>query len=217
MSDVVKRGTVAPARPDSEAPRGTREFLGFRVAGEAYALPLESVREILKPPPVTPVPRSHHEVLGIITVRGVITTVLCLRRRLRLEDVIGPIMDPAAVLEGAGRPLTGQELREHMRRRVEAALRQRRILLVDSGKEVIGVLVDEVRQVHRLEDDEVELAQSMGSDLSEHVLGIGRPRESARDAGDAQSVLEREASRRKAAEVIVLLDPGPLLSRKDHR
>src|SRR5690606_23911853 len=34
----------------------TREFLAFELGSENYALPLASVREILKPPPVTGVP-----------------------------------------------------------------------------------------------------------------------------------------------------------------
>lgn len=58
------------------------EYIGFSAGGETFALSLTVVREILKPPPITEVPRSRPDVLGIVSVRGQITTVVDLRRRL---------------------------------------------------------------------------------------------------------------------------------------
>lgn len=63
---------------------GLEEYIGFRVGDEAFALPLALVREILKPPPITEVPRARPDILGIVSVRGQITTVIDLQRRLRL-------------------------------------------------------------------------------------------------------------------------------------
>jgi chemotaxis signal transduction protein len=41
--------------------------------------------------------------------------------------------------------------------------------------EVIGLFVDEVRHVVRMEPHQIELAQSvLGGDAPDHVLGIGR-------------------------------------------
>lgn len=59
-----------------------------------------------------------------------------------------------------------------------AQTRRSRILLTTGPlDEVFGVLVDEVRQVVRLSDAELELSSSvLGDDVAEHVLGIGRPR-----------------------------------------
>ena len=65
---------------------GMREFLGFVVGDEAYALPLSSVREIMRLPPVTEVPRGPHDVLGIISLRGQVTTLIDLRRRLSMPE-----------------------------------------------------------------------------------------------------------------------------------
>ena len=54
--------------------------------------------------------------------------------------------------------------------------RKSRILLTDVGEEVMGLLVDEVRQVMRLGEAEIEpAAVALGSDVSDHVIGIGRP------------------------------------------
>jgi purine-binding chemotaxis protein CheW len=122
-----------------------REFLVFVLAGEHYAVELTRIREILSPPPITPVPRAGREVIGVCSVRGLLVTVVDLRRRLRLPEA----------------PQT----------------RRTRILLAqgESG-EVVGLLVDEVRQVLRLGEAEIEIANSvLGGEVSEHVLGIGRP------------------------------------------
>lgn len=121
-----------------------REFLVFALGSELYGVELTRIKEILSPPPLTPVPRAAPEVVGVCSVRGLLVAVLDLRRKLRLVE----------------RPVT----------------RRARILLTtaDSG-EVIGLLVDEVRQVVRLSENEIEIAAALGSDVSEHVLGVGRP------------------------------------------
>ena len=175
MSDaLVRRPTELPRSisPAELAALRVREFLAFVVNDETFALPLQAVREILKPPPVTPVPRAKHEVIGIISVRGRITTVLDLRRRLRVAE----------------RP-SGKHTR---------------VLLVDGGDEVLGLLVDRVLQVYRLTEEEIEVAGVVGGDLSEHVYGIGRPRGGAQRS--SKQMLDEE-------EILILLEPGPLLRR----
>jgi purine-binding chemotaxis protein CheW len=150
----------------------TREFLGFELGAERYALPLSSVREIVRVPTVTEVPRSPEEVLGIFSVRGTVTTLVDLRRKLRMPES-------------------------------EETTRSR-VLLVDRGNEVIGLLVDAVLQVFRLREDEVELAAVLGSDASAYVMGIGRPGSSkAQAAGRAAAVADDE--------LLILLDPIGLL------
>lgn len=170
---IVRRETVVPAalkgKPKPERRReSVREFLAFGLAGERFALPLYAVREILKVVPITEVPRARSHILGILSVRGRITTIFDLRRRLRM---------PGA-----------------------APTRGSRILLVEGADEIIGLLVDEVHQVHRLHDDEIEMAAVVAGDLSEYVMGIGRPGGSA--GGPALP-----------NDILILLDPDPLLRR----
>lgn len=122
-----------------------REFLMFSLAGELYGVELTRIKEILSPPPITVVPRAPHNVVGVCSVRGLLVTVLDLRRTLRLEE---------RALTRRGRILLGE---------------------ADSG-EVIGLLVDEVRHVVRLAATEIEpAATALGGDVSEFVMGIGRP------------------------------------------
>ncbi len=144
MADLTRALTPRLSRRGTEtAP--LREFLIFVVSGELFGLELTAIKEILSPPPITLVPRTRREVLGVCSVRGLLVTVLCLRRVLQLpETTVG---------------------------------RRARILLTSSATgETMGLLVDEVRQVVRLQPSEIEpAATALGSDASEHVTGVARP------------------------------------------
>jgi purine-binding chemotaxis protein CheW len=144
MRDIVPLSVVASRTTGINAVKGIQEFLIFTLAGDPYAVELARVREIVSPPTLTEVPRSAADVMGVCSVRGLLVTVIDLRRRLKVAE----------------RPQT----------------RFSRILLAhaDSG-EVIGLFVDEVRHVVRLNGNDVELAHAvLGGDVSDHVLGIGR-------------------------------------------
>lgn len=171
MVPGVVRDGEGKARSDDVA----YEFLAFKLASETYALPLAGVQEILKPPRITRVPRAAHEILGIVSVRGRVTTVIDLRRRLRVPE--GPLD------------------------------KNTRVLLVEAGDEILGMLVDSVLQVYRLYEDEVELASAVGGDLNEYVMGIGRPR-AVRTLGRSTS-----QDRNDPNDILILLHAEPLLRR----
>ncbi len=147
MVDLVRRvkqpGALKRSRQQDRGPR--TEYLAFTLAGDVYAAPVALIREILKPPPLTPVPRAPYQILGIVSVRGQLVTVIDLRRRLRLAE--SPIS------------------------------RRARILLVDGAMgEVMGIYVDEVLQVYRLADGEIEPATSaLGGEVAGYIAGIARP------------------------------------------
>lgn len=61
-----------------------REVLTFRLGSEEYAVEVGVVREILKAPPLTEVPRAPAHVLGVILLRGQVLPVYDPRCRLGL-------------------------------------------------------------------------------------------------------------------------------------
>ena len=73
MADLVK--ARASKRAVRRAGDGGRriEYLAFVLAGETYAVQIAHVAEILRPPPITEVPRAPRTVLGVISVRGKVT------------------------------------------------------------------------------------------------------------------------------------------------
>jgi purine-binding chemotaxis protein CheW len=87
MAALVKERNERRAARRADGAGKRVEYLAFRLAGETYAVEIEHVAEILRPPPMTGVPRAPSTVLGVISVRGKLVTVVDLRRRLRLTSV----------------------------------------------------------------------------------------------------------------------------------
>lgn len=166
---IVAQRKPAAAEAEDDA---VREYLAFELGSEWYALPLSCVREIVRVPAVTEVPRSPSAILGIVSVRGAVTTVIDLRLKLRVFAApVGP---------------------------------RSRILLVDGGREVTGVLVDAVSQVHRLREREVELASVLGGGAPPYLVGIGRPGSAVLSEGERAVVGGPQ-------DMLLLLDPIALL------
>lgn len=136
------------------------EYLAFRLGPEAYGVEIGNIVEILKPLPITEVPRANPEVVGVMSVRGRLVTVLDLKRRFKLA--------PSFTMD-----------------------KKSRILLVQAADEEIGLLVDQVLQVYRLSEGEIEPPAVLGTEQPLHVVGIGRPQGGA---------------------VLMLLDLAPLLA-----
>ncbi|HET6333694.1 MAG TPA: chemotaxis protein CheW [Polyangiales bacterium] len=183
MSTARSIETTTPTTPQRWArveAQGVREFLAFLLGPEAYALPLSCVREIMRVPVITEVPRAPHEVLGIVSVRGQVTTLLDLRRKLKVAET--------------------------------SISTRTRVLLVDQGDEILGLLCDRVLQVHRLSEEEVEMASVLGREASSYVMGIGRPGQ--RKAANQQ---QNQSGKTEAAagedQILILLDPIVLLKR----
>jgi len=139
MTPSSRKATLAP---DPTSDTGAVAVLAVVTGDEVYGFPLSAVREILVPPPIAEVPRAPESVIGVISVRGQIITLLDLPKVLNLD--------------------------------VEQVQTYGRVLLVDNGEELIGVAVDRVIQVYRMEPEHIEYASAMSADLSEYVVGVGR-------------------------------------------
>lgn len=147
MADLIRsRARLSLAKRGAPADRGpVTEYLAFRLGDDVYAGPVSLIREILKPPPLTPVPRAPFAVMGIVSVRGQLVTVVDLRRRLRLPE--------------------------------SSATHRSRVLLVNPhGVEMLGLYVDEVLQVYRLTEDDIEpAAAALGGEVAPYISAIARP------------------------------------------
>ena len=65
------------------AEAGQIELLTFVIAAEHYAVDIERIVEIVTPRPVTRIPNADPSVVGIISLRGTIVTLVDVRRKLR--------------------------------------------------------------------------------------------------------------------------------------
>jgi purine-binding chemotaxis protein CheW len=83
-SDAVTVEPVAPEGALGEPDARSEEFLGFRLDAEEYCFWIRSVREIIRPTDITPIPRGPEDIMGIISLRGTIVPVFDVRRRLSM-------------------------------------------------------------------------------------------------------------------------------------
>jgi purine-binding chemotaxis protein CheW len=107
---------------------GQGTWLGFSLKGQRYAVPLASVREVIRPGDITPVPGGPHDVLGIVNLRGQIVPVLDGRCRFGLDHG-----------EDAG------------------AEDAHRVIVFDNGGAVVGMLIDVIGEMLQFDAADVDL------------------------------------------------------------
>ena len=112
----------------TDTPRdGRGAWLGFSLKGQRYALSLTSVREVIRPGDITPVPGAPDDVLGIVNLRGQIVPVLDGRRRFGLDGVASADEEDA-----------------------------QRVIVFDDGGTVVGMRIDVIGDMLTFNPDEVD-------------------------------------------------------------
>ncbi|HVP66342.1 MAG TPA: chemotaxis protein CheW [Anaeromyxobacteraceae bacterium] len=157
---------AAPSRPAGPA-RARREFVAFRLGEEEYAVDIQAVREILRAPVLTEVPRAPRHVAGLVLVRGEVVAVQDPRRRLGLAGTPGP---------------------------------SARVIVCEAGRERVGLLVDSVSEVLRLNASQIEeRAQGIASIDADYIVGVGRDDERMVVLLDVAALIGDEAPEAKEA------------------
>lgn len=122
---------------------GVHEYLSFVLAEELFATDIYKIREIIKLPMITEVPRTDPVILGVLSLRGTIAPVVDLCRRLGLGRV--------------------------------TPTRKTRVLIIDLGQDLVGMVVDEVRNVIRLRESAIEPRPAVFErSEAEYITGVGR-------------------------------------------
>ena len=78
-----RRESIEEQATEAQTPSAQLEVLSFVIAGEHYAVDIEHIVEIVTPRPITRVPNADGSIVGIISLRGTIVTLLDVRARLR--------------------------------------------------------------------------------------------------------------------------------------
>ncbi|MCP4680595.1 MAG: chemotaxis protein CheW, partial [Deltaproteobacteria bacterium] len=99
MTDTITpilRGPAALTR-HSQAPDATvdgigesKGFLCFKMDDREYGVDLNLISQIVRPPPLTWVPRVDPHILGIISIRGAVVTLVDLRQLMNLQPTSWP-------------------------------------------------------------------------------------------------------------------------------
>src|ERR1700741_766074 len=85
-AEAGKRRAFETGKSDEAVSENQLELLTFVIAGEQYAVDIERIVEIVTPRAVTRIPNADSSVVGIISLRGTIVTLVDVRRKLRHRE-----------------------------------------------------------------------------------------------------------------------------------
>ena len=137
--------------------------LSLTLGNEVYAIDVLTVREIIRPMEISPVPRMPAEFLGVINLRGKIVPVVDLRIKfgLKFTGHSGRTCIVVVQTEGA------------------------------SGPKITGLLVDEVREVMTLNPADIEAAPNFGAAIDTgFIRGLAKTKQGVLILLDMQDVVD---------------------------
>ena len=125
---------------------GASQYLGFRMAGEAYGIPILKVREIIEFGTITRVPASPPWIRGVFNLRGSVVPVIDLAVKFG--------HDPSDITRKSCIVVVDAERAE--------------------GGVALGVMIDEVSSVLEYGAAQIELLPEFGTRIRrEFLLGMG--------------------------------------------
>lgn len=104
----------------------TQEFVTFRICDQMFGVSVSEIHDVFRPSAMTPVPLSGPEIAGVLNLRGRIVTAIDARSRLGLP------------------PST------------KSKTCQRLAIGVERYGESFGLIIDEIGEVVRLQESELE-------------------------------------------------------------
>ena len=123
----------------------------FRVGTELFGVPISTVQEIVRVPTIAKIPQSPDFVEGVINLRGRVITVVDMHKRM-----------------GRSRPAAFVEAQSERSKKA-------RILVVEADGRLVGVIVDEVAEVLRLAEEDIEAAPPMVAGVNnQYIKGVGK-------------------------------------------
>ncbi len=138
------------------------KYLTFKLAEEEYGLEILKVQEIIRMQTVTRVPRTPEYVRGVLNLRGKVIPVIDLRSKFGMETQEDT--DKTCIIV------------------VQVAEGDQRI--------VMGVIIDEVREVLDIGADCIEDTPSFGASINtEFIIGIGKVGDNVKMLLDIDKVL----------------------------
>lgn len=155
-----------PMMVSTTAQVGAGKYLTFQLAAETYGVEIGKVREIQPLAPLTIVPRTPAYILGVVNLRGKIVPVIDLRLKFNMK--------------------------------VSAATRETCLIIfeINSAKKtrlLLGILADEVKDVLRFEERDIEAVPDFAVQVDTRFLaGLARSNNNLTLLLDIEKVLNHD-------------------------
>jgi purine-binding chemotaxis protein CheW len=147
MNAIIPAAKSPSTVAGSQNKEEQQQYLTFMLSGEAYAISILSIKEILQYSQLTEVPRMPGFILGVINLRGTVVPVIDLSARFGKKSVQLGRRNCIIIVE------------------------------VDAGEETqnVGVMVDAVNAVLEIPAHEIEPAPSFGNNIrTDFIAGMGK-------------------------------------------
>lgn len=139
------------------------KYLTFRLADEEYGLQILKVQEIIQMQSVTRVPRTPEYIRGVINLRGKVIPVIELRKKFNLPSLKDTEKTCIIVVQ---------------------------IAASNENTIVMGIIIDEVREVLDIKAENIEETPSFGASINtDFILGMGKTNSSVKILLDIDKVL----------------------------
>lgn len=123
------------------------KYLTFTLDKEEYGIGILKIKEIIGMMPITSVPQTPDFVKGVINLRGQVIPVIDLRLRFGMKEIGYTERTCIIVVE----------------------------IKQESGKIIIGIVVDSVSEVLNIKGEEIEPTPTFGTRLNtEYILGMAK-------------------------------------------
>jgi chemotaxis signal transduction protein len=98
---VTKHPALLTLQSPGHSEKGSEPlgFLCFQLGNEEYGVDLKLVCQVVKPPPLTWVPRLPSHLLGVISIRGAVVTLVDLRQLMGLSATEWPRKSRVLIVE----------------------------------------------------------------------------------------------------------------------
>jgi purine-binding chemotaxis protein CheW len=138
------------------------KYLTFRLAEEEYGLEILKVQEIIQMQAVTKVPRTPDYVRGVINLRGKVIPVIDLRKKFGITSVNDTEKTCIIVIQ----------------------------IAQNSGRVVMGIIIDEVKEVLDIKAENIEETPNFGISIdTQFIMGMGKIGQSVKILLDIDKIM----------------------------
>lgn len=135
----------------------TSQVVAFKVKDEEFSFDIMKVKEIIRYTELTPIPKSPSYIIGLMSLRNSLLPVISLRELFELDSLENELerefSDKMESISDNEDEETISALEEEFQNQKSLSTYLRRIVVIEINNIHIGVLVDSVSQVLRIEND----------------------------------------------------------------
>ena len=149
------------------------KYLTFVLGHEPYGVAVLKVREIIRLPDITPVPRMPDYIMGVINLRGKVIPVVDLRIKFQLSKAEVTERTCVVVVE---------------------------VDMPSKEKLLIGLIVDAVEEVINVTNDDIEATPDFGAKFSaDYIVGMAKTKGAVKTLLDIDRIVITEIAAAVAA------------------